>query len=464
MVGNRLTFPSAAPTSVRMSAPMQSANKSGAVPAAEDAEQNMAAARLTLPPRPRSKSVDLKDTGRTGIGQEAIDRIFEPELGQFDQKQVHASVETLKAQLESIKAKGLDLKELADKVTKAKSVNVDPAKRDFWRKFVGTAVSLGVVAFFTVLTITTGGAALIAGLSVASIMLVKHSGDTYCALKVLENKEFEAGGLEAPHKNVPMGSDWIGNLCHSALSWSNRESLDNGNMTEDDLKAKAKSWSLGINIALKVLSFSATGVAGIAAGADWIPRLASILLSAGTLAVAQLLDSILQSSQTEIKKYADEELVGKMLAFTEQFDAIFESAQGLTTDEQDALFAELRPGLARLDKDLVELNDRLKTTERRLNAQPMVNGEVASGIVVDGVVLNGFVQAGRRGLEQWRSIQDTGMNLEAEASSVMLFKSAYDCWRVMNDLSKRIDMLALHEKLIQDLKKPPNQPPAQSFV
>jgi hypothetical protein len=122
------------------------------------------------------------------------------------------------------------------------------------------------------------------------------------------------------------------------------------------------------------------------------------------------------------------------------------------------LFAKLIPGLTQLDKDLDELSARLEKTEKSLKAQPMVNGEVASGIVLDGLVLNGFVQAGRRGLEQWRSIQDTGMNLEAEASSVMLFKSAYDCWRVMSDLSKRNDMLALHRNLISDLnlKNPPD--------
>jgi hypothetical protein len=478
MTTDRFSVPSGSPTSARMPAPLQSAIRSDAAPAAEGhADPMMAAPKLTLPPR-RTKLVvaatemapisflDEEPRRSTLIGQSEahILPLADPTLGPPDQQLANPLVSLINTQLHTIAAKGLDLKNLAENVEKAKSVNVDPAKRDFWRKFVGMAVSLGVVAFFTVLTITTGGAALIAGLSVASIMLVKNSGDTYCALKVLENKQFEAGGLPAPHKDVPMGSDWIGNLCHSALSRSNRKNLQLGNLTEEDLKAKAKSWSLGINIALKVVSFSATGVAGIAAGADWIPRVASIAFSAGTLAVAQFLDSTLQSNQAKIKDYADEKLVGKMVEFSKQFESIFENALGLTQEKQDALFETLTTGLAQLDQDLDELSARLSATERRLNAQPMVNGEVVSGIVVDGVVLNGFVQAGRRGLEQWRSIHDTGMNLEAEASSIMLFKSAFDCWRVMNDLSKRNDMLTLHLKLIEDLKKPPDPPFQNSFA
>lgn len=351
-----------------------------------------------------------------------------------------------------LKAKGLELNELAQNIEKAKSVSVDPAKRTFWQKFGGAAVSLGVVAFFTALTIATGGAAAIAGLSAASLLFVKNAGDTYCALKVVQNKQAELAGKEKPHGNVPMGADWIGNICFSALAKLNNVKIASGDMTTDDIKAKAKKWSFGINTALRIVSISATGVAGMASGAAWLPRLASIAFSAATLAVTISLDQYKQSNEQMVKMLADENLPARMLQLSDHYSELLTKANELPQEQKSVLFEKLATGLNALADDFMELESRLLRAQEKLAVESSSTNEAIKGGLTEGLLSPGAVQVARRGLEQLPAVQSAGMNLESSASSILLFKTAYECWRMMNDVSERSAKLASHAEVILNIR------------
>jgi hypothetical protein len=282
-------------------------------------------------------------------------------------------------------------------------------------------------------------------------MFAKNSGDTYCALKVLQNKNAQSRGEEPPHTNVPMGSDSIGNLCHSALSKINKQKITDGQMSPDDLKAKAKNWSLGINTALKVVAFSAAGVGGIASGAAWLPRLASITFSAATMVIGIAVDQLKQKVEESGKQYVDEKLPLKMLQLCEQYSEILEKANNLPEDQQGPLLNKLGTGLETLEADFDALEARLLKTQEKFEQPSSTAAQAIRGGLTEGFLFAGGVQASRRALEFIPAIQSVGMNLESAASSVMLFKTAYDSWKMINDVSQRSQTLKSHQDTILDL-------------
>jgi hypothetical protein len=489
MATDRLSIPIGPSFSASQLAALQSPARLSTASAPDGrAEQQMAPAKLTLPAR--SKSFDASTDGaqkrffeedlRRSTIMERLASSESPEdfaddvdssfstvferLSSVDsstidlasdhpeETAVKPGVKTLADRLGDLKAKGLKLDELAKNIEKAKSVNVDPAKRTFWQKFGGTAVSLGVVIFFTALTLSTGGIAAIVGLSAASMMLAKNSGDTYCAMKVLQNKKAQIRGEDPPHTNVPMGADSIGNMCHSALAKLNKQKIADGEMSPDALKAKAKSWSLGINTALKVVSFSASGVVGIASGADWLPRIGSIAFSAATLALTITLDKLKQGNEEMAKLYADEKMPTRMLQLSHEYLQILENANDLPQDQQDQLFAKLNLGLSALDMDLEKLETRLLKTQEKLENPSNLTGQVVKGALTEGALLPGGVQVSRRALEIIPIVKSTGMNLESIASSILLFKTAFDCLGMLNGLNEGIDALHVHADTILDLR------------
>lgn len=477
MVTQRLSSLSAPPSPASQMIGLQASGRASTKALDNPAQQQMHAVKLTLPPRSQSVQVLTdaqqqmrfeEDHRRSTILQRvphqesddasAVDvqssrsTVFERLSTAESDAEVPPGVKTLADRIADVKLKGLELKELAQNVEKAKSVNVDPAKRTFWQKLGGAVVSVGVVALFTALTVSTGGAAAIVGLSVAGIMLAKNAGDTYCAMKVLQNKRAEAKGDPPPHKNVPMGADWIGNMCHSALSSAHKDKIASGEMSADDIKGKAKSWSLGVNIALKVVSFSAGGVTGIASGAAWLPRVGSIAFSAATLAVTVCLDKVKENNAQWSKQYVDEKLPDHMMKLCDQYTELFTQADTLPPEQRDALFAKLDAGLSTLLQDLNQLESRLVKTHDNLSQPSSAVGEAVKGGVTEGLLFAGGVQVGRRALELTQAVKATGMNFESAASSILMFKTAYDCWSMMQDQSQRTKTLGAHAESILDIR------------
>lgn len=379
------------------------------------------------------------------------DSMLELSTDHSEKAQLEPASQMLADRLAGIQTKGLKLEEVAKNIEKAKSVSVDPAKRTFWQKFGGAAVALGVVALFTALTITTGGAAAIAGLSAAGVMFAKHSADTYCALKVLQNKNAERRGEEPPHSNVPMGADSIGNICYSAIAKLNKQKLANGQMSLAEVKDKAKSLSFGINTALKVVSFSAGSVAGIASGAALLPLVASIAFSAATLAVSIALDKVKQQVEESGQLYADEKLPQRMLKFCEDYIDLLEKADQLPEEQRGALLSKIGSGLEALDADFDELEARLLTTQEKLETPSSTAAQAIKGGLAEGFLFAGAVQAGRRGLEFIPVIQSAGMSLESSAATIMIFKSAYDSWQAINAVSQRSQAIRSHQDTISNL-------------
>jgi hypothetical protein len=439
----------------------------------------MSSAKATLPPRSQSVRVGSDAQQQIRFQEDSlrstiIERLPTQSDDAFDEVQSSRSTvikrvvsdatdvqaagsadakQKLADSIEKVKQKGLNVKDIAANVEKAKSVSVDPAKRNFWQKFGGAVVSLGVVALFTALTISTGGAAAIVGLSVAGLMLAKNAGDTYCAYKVLQNKNAEARGEAPPYKNVPMGADWIGNMCHSALSSFHKDKIASGEMSADDIKAKAKNWSLGINIALKVVSFSAGGVTGIASGAAWLPRVGSIAFSAATLAIATVLDKVKQNNEQWGKQYADEKLPEHFLKLCDQYEQLINQAEGANPELRNVILANIEDGLNTLMQDLDQLQERLESTQHKLENPSSASRQAVQGGLAEGLVFAGGVQGTRRALELLPAVKAAGMNFESAASSLMMFKSAYDCWSMMRDQAQRTQTLGIHTDSIFNIKQ-----------
>lgn len=416
-------------------------DRSASVVQSENAPLLMSNAKLTLPKRSQSLHVSSEASIRNTQMQ-----------GVENNDDASVSSNSLAERIAFVKNKGLDLKKVAESVEKAKSVSVDPAKRGFWQKMGGAVVAAGVVALFAAITVSTGGAAAIVGLSVAGIMLAKNAGDTYCAYKVLKNKQAQAENKEQPYKNVPMGADWIGNMCHSALSSFHKDKLASGEMSADAIKAKAKNWSLGINIALKAVSFSAGGVTGIASGAAWLPRVGSIALSAATTAIATCLDKVKQNNEQWSKNYTDEKMPDHMINLCDKYTELFEQANSLPESERQPYFEKINQGLNLLDTDLTQVEERLHKAEEKLNNPSSGAAAAVRGGLAEGLVFAGGVQAGRRYLEFLPMVKAVGMNFESAASSIMMFKSAYDCWSMMKDQAVRTQALKEHSNNIFEIR------------
>lgn len=160
--------------------------------------------------------------------------------------------------------------EVAAKQLAAKSVGVDPAKANFWKKLgsaVFTAVATGL---FIAGSVATGGALAVAGAALLGVITLKLGGDALCAgLQIRNARAAEAG--QAPPHALPLGDDSLGNLLYLAMT-SKRERAELANApagsstVNEQVAARAAKLSAGIMFSLAISTAVVAGGATVASG------------------------------------------------------------------------------------------------------------------------------------------------------------------------------------------------------
>ena len=225
----------------------------------QNASAHSQPARLTLPPRSsatlQSHSMELQhrqmmETNRQSGLISHLEQRSEgtvPEKNIQQQRKEHARL-------------GLDLNHLRENADKAKTVGVDVAKKTFYSKMVGFAVSVLATSVVVGLGVASGGVGFAVATAIASLVLAKQAADTHCAVKVLQNERSMAQGQEKRHNNVPMGADWVANKMYALIG-----ALRPGKSEEYKMRV-ANQISTGVNITLAVASVANGGVVEALAG------------------------------------------------------------------------------------------------------------------------------------------------------------------------------------------------------
>jgi hypothetical protein len=249
---------------------------------------------------------------------------------------------------------GLDLNNLRENAEKAKTVGVDVAKKTFWRKLVGVGISTVLTGLAVGVAISTGGVGLAVAAGIAGIMLAKNAADTHCAKQVMQNARAEAQGLPLPHKNLPMGADWLANQMHKVIS---RVKPD---MSEEGKMRLAGNISKGVDLTLSVASIACGSVSAILEGKQGAELLLEVVPAAVMVAnvgIIHLLEHFTDKKQAEAQLYADEQLVNRFIEVNEKY-----AENKADSSDHDKLLA-LDAGLASLESDVDALAARVEVKD-----------------------------------------------------------------------------------------------------
>jgi len=377
--------------------------------------------------------------------------------------QAHAAPEvaiTLASVGEQFKALKQQVTECKDKqaasLAKAEKANVYPAKRAYWQKAGALAAGLGTVALFTFFTVTTGGVGPAIALGAASLMAVKSAADMRCAYKDMKNKQtrMDNPSAELPYAEQPLGADAIGNLICNRMTASAK--ARNEAVDPNAIKDKARKWSLVLNSALKVITFSAVGVTGMAMGKAVAIPMACIGMSLGAMAVAIKLDQDKKGTEAQYKNYDLAKMPAHFEKLCDAYLALAEQGQATPADaeKKQQLITGLSQSYLDLQQDLTQLSQAISDkTQARSDAQ----GESARGKahgVADGTFDVG-VAAVRRGVENYvgQGLVALGGNAEAAASMVSATKSLYTTYRLLDRVEQRTEPLVRHADQILGLRE-----------
>ena len=252
---------------------------------------------------------------------------------------------------------GLDLNNLRENTEKAKATGVDVAKKTFWSKMAGVAVSALATGVMVGLAVATGGVGLAVAAGIAGLVLARQAADTRCAYKVLQNERAQDQGLQKPHKDVPMGADYVANKMYAVLT------KVSPSMSEDSKKSISSKVSTGVSLALTVASVANGGVSAALSGESLLLTVLPAAISVANVGVIFLLNSITAKTQTQTQMHADDQLVYRFIEVNEKYnERLNDSSDPRHMTEQDLMVktAALLIGLKNLEDDVDMLAQRVE--------------------------------------------------------------------------------------------------------
>lgn len=267
----------------------------------------------------------------------------------------HVNGQDLKAERKQHARLGLDLNNLRENAEKAKTVGVDVAKKTFWTKLAGVAVSTLAAGALVGLAVATGGVALGVAAGIAGVMLAKQAADTRCAYQVLKNERAEAQGQEKPYKNVPMGADWVANKMYAAIG-----ALKPG-MSEEAKMRAAGNISKGLNLTLSVAQLASGGVIGALQGHSLLLTALPAAINVANVGAMYLLSRGTDHAKEQTRLHGDDQLVNRFMEVNDLYrenmgDIVDRNnlSEQEFADKQIALMA----GLVNLERDVDTLAQR----------------------------------------------------------------------------------------------------------
>lgn len=345
---------------------------------------------------------------------------------------------------------------MATSLAQAEKANVYPAQRAYMQKAAGLLAGVGTMILFAALTVATGGVGPAVALGATSLMAVKSAADMRCAYKDLKNKQARAENPDAPlpYAEQMLGADAIGNwVCNRMLSAAKSR---NEAVNTDAIKAKARKWSLVLNSALKVITFSAVGVTGMAMGKAVAVPMACIGMSLGAMVFAIKLDQDKKAMEARYKSYDLAKMPAHFEKLCDLYADLAEKAQANPDDvqTQQALVTSLSQAYLDLHKDLMHLNESL---QEKASARSDTQAESARA-KLHGAADGSFdvgVAVVRRGIENTvgKGLLALGGNAEAAASMVSATKSLYMSYRLLDRVEQRTEALVRHADQILSLRQ-----------
>jgi len=174
--------------------------------------------------------------------------------------------------------------EVAARQMAARSVGVDPAKANFWKRFASAAITGIATGLFIAGGVATGGGLFIAGAALLGALTLKLTADTVCAGLLIRNARAAEEGRPPPH-SLPLGDDSLGNLLYLAMtSKREREDLAEVAAGESAINQKVADRAAKISVVIMtvlglstmVVAGGASSVAGVVAGIN------AVLIGAAT--------------------------------------------------------------------------------------------------------------------------------------------------------------------------------------
>ena len=360
-------------------------------------------------------------------------------------------------QFQALKQHVTDSKQhLTESLLKAEKANVYPAKRAYWQKAGALMASLGTVTLFAALTISTGGLGPAIALGAACVMAAKTAADTRCAFKDLKNKLARQQDPHAPlpFAEQPLGGDAIGNwVCQSMLASAKaRPGEDNSAAIKD----KARQWSLVLNSALKVVTFSASGVVGMAMGKAVAIPLACIGMSLGAMAVAIKVDQNKKAMDAGYKNFDMAKMPVHFEKLCDFYVALAEQGQSVSADAEK--MQHLTTGLSQAYLDLQQdLNDWRQSLENKAQARADKAAENLRAAKHGGAdaIFDTSLAVTRRAVENTvgKGLGVLGGNAEAAASMVSATKALYMTYRLLDRVEQRTEPLVRHAVQITSMRE-----------
>ena len=329
-----------------------------------DAPAQSQPARLTLPPRSsatlQSHSTQLQhrqmmETNRQSALFSHLEQRSEgavPEKNIQQQRKEHARL-------------GLDINNLRENADKAKTVGVDVAKKTFYSKMVGLAVSALATSVVVGLAVASGGVGLVVAAGIAGLVLAKQAADTRCAQKVLQNERSMAQGQEKRHNDVPMGADWVANKMYALIG-----ALRPGKSEEYKMRV-ASQISTGVNITLAVASVANGGVTGALAGESLLLTVLPASISVANVGIMHFLGKATANTKEQSKLFTDENMLDRFIEVNEKYnEQINDSmdADYLDADDLNSKKEALLAGVNNLENDFDTI--ALRMEEKDLVSSP----------------------------------------------------------------------------------------------
>lgn len=383
--------------------------------------------------------------------------VSSPEAQSSSPPEAGITLASVGQQFKALKQQVTDCKEtLAASLEKAEKANVYPAKRAYWQKAGALMAGVGTVLLFTALTLTTGGVGPAVALGAASLMAVKSAADTRCAYKDLKNKLTRQQDPNAPlpYAEQPLGADAIGNFFCNRMMASAKASHGEVNVTA--IKDKARQWSLVLNSALKVITFSAVGVTGMAMGKAVAIPMACIGMSLGAMALAIKLDQDKKATEAQYKGYDLTKMPAHFEKLCDFYTALAEQGQATpaNAEKKQQLVTSLSQAYLDLRDDLDQLNQSIQDkTQARADQQGESTRAAAHGAA--DAAFDAGVAVVRRGVENTvgQGLLALGGNAEAAASMVGATKSLYMTYRLLGRVEQRTEPLVRHADQIVSLRE-----------
>ena len=260
---------------------------------------------------------------------------------------------------------GLDLNSVRENAEKAKTAGVEVAKKTFWSKLAGVAVSAIAASVVVGLAVATGGVGLAVAAGIAGVVLAKQAADTRCAQKVLQNERAMAQGKDAPHKDVPMGADWVANKMYAVISKMKP------NMSEASKMSIASKISTGVNITLAIASVANGGISGALAGESLLLTALPASISVANIGIMHFLGKATANAKEEMKNFTDENMLERFIEVNEKYNEQITDpmdARYLDAENLNAKKGALLQGIENLEKDFDPIALRMEQNNQASNA------------------------------------------------------------------------------------------------